>query len=113
MMQSSQDAIEIDVDLPPRRSAPIRTAEDTVALVRRLAPHYPSAVIPGTLNRQERKTTYGHRFTANLVSDLRRHWNIPNLKCLSTAPEGELVNIRQAAEPRLCRASPCVHRARA
>src|SRR5215475_10429560 len=32
---------EIDTDLPPRRSAPIRTAEDTVALVRRLAAHYP------------------------------------------------------------------------
>jgi DNA invertase Pin-like site-specific DNA recombinase len=88
---------EIDVDLPPRRAAPIRTAEDTVALVRRLAAHYPDAVIAGILNRQERRTAYGHRFTANLVSGLRRHWNIPNFKRPSTAPEGALLNIRQAA----------------
>jgi hypothetical protein len=67
------------MDLPPRRSAPIRTAEDTVALVHRLAAHYPDAVIAGILNRQERRTAYGHRFTANLVNALRRHWNIPNL----------------------------------
>jgi predicted DNA-binding transcriptional regulator AlpA len=88
---------EIDTDLPPRRSAPIRTAEDTVALVRRLAAHYPDAVIAGILNRQERRTAYGHRFTANLVGSLRRSWNIPNFVRPSTAPEGELVNVRQAA----------------
>ena len=88
---------EIDTDLPPRRSAPIRTAEDTVALVRRLAAHYPDTVIAGILNRQERRTAYGHRFTANLVGSLRRSWNIPNFERPSTAPEGELVNVRQAA----------------
>ena len=88
---------EINTDLPPRRSAPVRTAEDTVALVRRLAAHYPDAVIAGILNRQERRTAYGHRFTANLVSGLRRHWNIPNFKRPSTAAEGALLNIRQAA----------------
>jgi hypothetical protein len=37
-------------------------------LVRRLAIHYPDAVIAGILNRQERRTAYGHRFTAHLVS---------------------------------------------
>jgi DNA invertase Pin-like site-specific DNA recombinase len=88
---------EIDIDLPPRRSAPIRTDEDTVALVRRLADHYPDTVIAGILNRQERRTAYGHRFTANLVGSLRRSWNIPNFERPSTAPEGELVNVRQAA----------------
>jgi predicted DNA-binding transcriptional regulator AlpA len=88
---------EIDTDLPPRRSAPTRTDEDTVALVRRLAAHYPDAVIAGILNRQERRTAYGHRFTANLVGTLRRRYNIPNFERPSTAPDGELTNIRQAA----------------
>jgi hypothetical protein len=95
--RSNRAAASDSGHLPPRRSAPIRTAEDTVALVRRLAAHYPDAVIAGILNRQERRTAYGHRFTANLVGGLRRHWNIPNFKRPSTAPEGELVNIRQAA----------------
>jgi DNA invertase Pin-like site-specific DNA recombinase len=36
---------EIDLDLPRRRTAPVRTNEDTVALVRRLAVHYPDAVM--------------------------------------------------------------------
>jgi len=34
-----------DLDLLRRRTAPVRTDEDTVALVRRLAIHYPDAVI--------------------------------------------------------------------
>src|SRR6516164_9839305 len=51
---------EIDLDLPRRRAAPVRTDEDTVALVRRLAVHYPDAVIAGILNRQQRTTAYGH-----------------------------------------------------
>ena len=63
---------EIDLDLPRRRTAPVRTNEDTVALVRRLAVHYPDAVIAGILNRQQRTTAYGHRFTANHVGNLRR-----------------------------------------
>jgi hypothetical protein len=89
---------EIDTDLPPRRSAPIRTAEDTVALVRRLAAHYPDAVIAGILNRQERRTAYGHRFTAGHVGTLRRRYNIPIFERPSTKLDGELMNIRQAAD---------------
>ena len=68
---------ESDIDLPRPRPAIVRTDEDTIALVRRLAAHYPDAVIAGILNRQDRKSAYGHRFTANLVGNLRRHWNIP------------------------------------
>ena len=56
---------EIDLDLPRHRPATVRTDENTVALLRRLAAHYPDAVIAGILNRQERTTAYGHRFTAN------------------------------------------------
>src|SRR5215471_14425969 len=42
---------ELDLTLP-KREATVRTDEDTVALVRRLAAHYPDAVIAGILNRQ-------------------------------------------------------------
>jgi hypothetical protein len=53
-----------------------RADEDTVALVRRLAVHCPDDVIAGILNRQQRTSAYGHRFTANIVSSLRRSCNI-------------------------------------
>ncbi len=64
---------EIDLALPRSRPATIRTDEDTIALVRRLAGHYPDAVIAGILNRQGRTTAYGHRFEASRVGNLRRH----------------------------------------
>jgi hypothetical protein len=51
---------EIDLNVK-RRPAAVRTDEDTVALLRRPAVHYPDAVIAGILNRQERRTAYGHR----------------------------------------------------
>jgi predicted DNA-binding transcriptional regulator AlpA/sugar-specific transcriptional regulator TrmB len=89
---------EIDLDLARRRVAPVRTDEDTVALVRRLAVHYPDAVIAGILNRQQRTSAYGHRFTAHIVSSLRRNWNIARYEPLTTPPEGELLNIKQTAE---------------
>jgi DNA invertase Pin-like site-specific DNA recombinase/predicted DNA-binding transcriptional regulator AlpA len=88
---------DLDFDTHRRRPAIVRTDEDTIALVRRLAAHYPDAVIAGILNRQGRKSAYGHRFTANLVSGLRRHWDIPCFDRPSNAPEGELLNIKQAA----------------
>ena len=42
---------EIDLALPRSRPATIRTDEDTIALVRRLAALYTDAVIAGILNR--------------------------------------------------------------
>ena len=47
---------DIDVTLPVKRQATVRTDEDTVALVRRLAEHYSDAIIAGILNRQGRRT---------------------------------------------------------
>jgi DNA invertase Pin-like site-specific DNA recombinase/predicted DNA-binding transcriptional regulator AlpA len=88
---------ELDVHRPRSRPAPIRTDEDTVDLVRRLALHYPDAVIAGILNRQGKSTAYGHRFTANRVGNLRRHWNIPRFEPTNQPTEGEWVNIKQAA----------------
>ena len=67
---------EIEIDRPRTRQAPIRTDEDTVDLVRRLARHYPDAVIAGILNRQGKATAYGHRFNAMHVGNLRRNWNL-------------------------------------
>ena len=67
---------EIDLALPRSRPATIRTDEDTIALVRRLAALYPDAVIAGILNRQGRTTAYGHRFEAGRVGNLPRHWPI-------------------------------------
>jgi hypothetical protein len=75
---------EIDLALPRKRPATVRTDEDTVALLRRLAAHYPDTVIAGILNRQGRRTARGHRFEGNRVCNLRRHWNIP---CFERRPQ--------------------------
>ncbi|TWI16614.1 hypothetical protein IQ26_07680, partial [Mesorhizobium tianshanense] len=87
----------LTVALPRSRPATVRTDEDTLALLRRLTPHYPDAVIAGILNRQGRRTAYGHRFDANRVGNLRRHWKIPVCKAKSPAADGDIVTIRQAA----------------
>jgi len=61
-----------EMTVPLRRPQPkIRTGEDTVGLIRRLAVHYPDAVIAGILNRQHRTTARGMSFTANRVASLR------------------------------------------
>ena len=88
---------DIDVDLPRQKLAIVRTDEGTIALVRRLAAYYPDAVIAGILNRQDRCTAYGHRFTANHVGSLRRQWNILRFEPPATLPEGELLTVKQAA----------------
>ena len=43
----------------------MRTDQDTIALVRRLAAYYPDAVIAGILNKHGRETAYGHRFESS------------------------------------------------
>jgi Recombinase zinc beta ribbon domain len=88
---------EIDLALPRSRPATIRTDEDTIALVRRLAALYPDAVIAGILNRQGRTTAFGHRFEAGCVGNLRRHWNIPCFEPSAARAEGELLTIKKAA----------------
>ena len=88
---------EIDLALPRSRPATIRTDEDTIALVRRLARHYPDSVIAGILNRQGRTTAYGHRFEAGRVGNLRRHWDISCFEAQANQAEGELLTIKKAA----------------
>lgn len=88
---------DIDVTLPVKRQATVRTDEDTVALVRRLAQHYPDTVIAGILNRQGRKTARGLRFQGNRVASLRTHWKIPCFVPKDDAGHGELLTIKAAA----------------
>jgi hypothetical protein len=89
-----------ELAVPLRRPQPkIRTDEDTVALLRRLAAHYPDAVIAGILNRQHRTTARGMSYTANRVASLRHSWKIPRYQPADGGgePEGELLNVSQAA----------------
>lgn len=89
---------EHDVNLRCKRIPVIRTEQDTIDLVRRLAIHYPDAVIAGILNRQGRKTALGDRFTANKVGNLRRYWKIPRFDASGAPSDGELVTIKKAAD---------------
>ena len=88
---------ELSVELARSNPPPIRTNEETVALLRRLAAHYPDAVIAGVLNRQGRLTATGERFTANRVNGLRRSWGIDRYEPPSEAPAGEPVTVAEAA----------------
>ena len=87
------------LDLPLPRSNPrgIRTDEETIALLPRLAAHYSDEVIAGILNKQGRLTATGERFTANQVGSLRRYRSIPRFQPPVDQPVGDVVTIRQAA----------------
>ena len=82
----------------PRRQPTIRTDEDTIALLKRLAAHYDDATIAGILNRQGRRSATGERFTAIIVGGLRRYRGIPAHQAPAGPPDGELVPILKAAE---------------
>jgi DNA invertase Pin-like site-specific DNA recombinase len=87
--------LTIPVKRKPQRR--LRTSEDTISLVRRLAVHYPDAKIAWILNRQHRTTASGLSFTASRVQSLRHHWQIPCYQPSGQVPEGELLNMTQAA----------------
>jgi hypothetical protein len=89
---------ERDVVVWTVRTPPIKTEEGTIELLRRLAPHYPDAVIAGILNRQGRKSATGERFTANMIGSLRRYRQIPKHQPPEQKPEGNPVPIAKAAE---------------
>jgi len=89
-----------DIDLPVPRFQPrgLRTNEDIISLLPRLAALYPDEVIAGILNRQGHKTATGERFTANQVGSLRRYRGIPRFQPPAQSPVGEVVPIRKAAQ---------------
>jgi len=88
---------DVNVPLPRSRPATIKTDEETVDLVGRLALLYPDTVIAGILNRQGRKTARGLRFEANRVASLRTHWRIPCFEPKSDSGVGEVMTIAAAA----------------
>lgn len=100
---------EIDVPLLRSRIAPIRTADDTIDLLRRLAVHYSDAVIAGVLNRQGRKTATGLSFTISRVSSLRTNWKIPCFEPSKEISDGECMTVERAAQT-LGLASSTLHR---
>ena len=88
-----------ELTVPLRRPQPkIRTDEDTIDLLRRLAVHYPDAQIAGILNRQHRRTARGLSYTASRVQSLRHHWKIPRHQPGDQPREGELLNVTAAAK---------------
>src|SRR5262245_24037394 len=88
---------ELDLHLPHSNPQIVRTDEDTIAPVRRLATHYPDGVVAGILNRQGRKTAYGHRFQAHHVAGLRRQWKISRYEPKARSSEDELLTVQKAA----------------
>jgi DNA invertase Pin-like site-specific DNA recombinase len=88
---------EIAVTLPKPQPA-IRTDEDTIALLERLAAHYDDGTIAGILNRQGRRSARGERFTAIIVGGLRRYRGIPAHKPPAEPPDGELLPVGKAAD---------------
>jgi hypothetical protein len=89
---------EVDLSLPRFQPRGVRTDEDTISLLSRLAVLYSDDVIAGILNRQGRKTATGEQFTANRVGSLRRYQNIPRFQPPTEQSIGELASVRQAAK---------------
>jgi len=88
---------ELAVALPKPQPA-IRTDEDTIALLTRLAAHYDDGTIAGILNRQGRRSATGERFSAIIVGGLRRYRGIPAYKPPAEPPDGELLPVGKAAD---------------
>ena len=89
-----------DLSVPIKRKPinRLRTDEDTVDLVRRLAAHYPDAMIAPILNRQGRRTARGLSFTAGRVQSLRHHYEIPCHTPTDDPKEGEPLTVTDAAK---------------
>jgi DNA invertase Pin-like site-specific DNA recombinase len=73
------------------------TDQDTIALVRRLAEHYPDKQIAAILARQGRRTGTGNAFTAHRVAGLRAYHKIPAGPVRPAPQDGHVVTIAQAA----------------
>jgi DNA invertase Pin-like site-specific DNA recombinase len=88
-----------ELGVPLHKPQPaIRTDEDTIALLERLATHYDDATIAGILNRQGRRSATGERFTKIIVGGLRRYRNIPTYRPPAEPPDGDLLPVAKAAE---------------
>jgi hypothetical protein len=88
---------EHTVSLPRTGSHTRCTDQDTIALVRQLAEHYPDKQIAAILSRQRRRTGAGNPFTAHRVAGLRANHAIPACPVRATSHDGEVVTIAKAA----------------
>ncbi len=87
-----------EFELPSHQApAVVRDDIDTVALVRRLAAHYPDARTATILNRQGRRTAKGLAFTAYLVRQLRVRNDIPAWRAERRDPDAPLLSVAEAA----------------
>src|SRR5262249_19791980 len=88
-----------ELTVPLKRKPPaIRTDENTIDLVRRLAVHYPDAPIAGIRHRHGRRTARGLSFSANRVQGLRHDWGISCHQPTDHPPDGELLTVADAAK---------------
>ncbi len=88
---------EAEVERPRKRQATIRTDDDTINLVRRLAQFRPDDVTAGILNRQGRTTACRLRFDRTRVRSLRNRWNIQRFDPAARAADAEPVTVKRAA----------------
>jgi DNA invertase Pin-like site-specific DNA recombinase len=103
---------DFTVTLPRRGTdSAVRTEQETVEIIRRLAAHYPDATIARLLARQDRPTATGLAFTAERVAHVRRRWGIAgyqvhqrqhdtgeqaNVELLSVAEAEDLLGVSKA-----------------
>jgi DNA invertase Pin-like site-specific DNA recombinase/uncharacterized protein YndB with AHSA1/START domain len=89
---------ELTVPIKRRPVNRLRTDEDTIDLLRRLAVHYPDAMIAHILNRQGRRSARGLSYTASRVQSLRHYHQIPCHTPSDDPCEGELLTVADAAK---------------
>ena len=88
----------------------MRTDEDTLALVRRLAVDHPDREIAGILARQGRLTGAGNPFTVHRVRSLRHHHDIPAATVKTDPGPGEAFVTVAGATAQLGVSTATVHR---
>lgn len=93
-----------------RAGSLMRTDEDTLALVRRLAVDHPDREIAAILARQGKLTGAGNPFTVHRVRSLRNHHQIPRATIQTEPGPGERYLTVQAAAAELGVSIASVHR---
>jgi hypothetical protein len=88
---------ELAVPVKRKPQNRLRTDEDTIDLIRRLAAHYPDAKIAQILNLQGRRTAREMSYTAGRVQTTRQHYRIACYQPGSDPQEGELLTVTGAA----------------
>ena len=89
---------DLRVPIKRKRANHLRTNEHTVDLVRRLATHYPDAMIAQILTQQGRRTARCLPFNAGRVQSLRHHYEIPCHTPTDDPQEAELLSVTEAAK---------------